>query len=568
MAIMLPNDQTYYNNGSKGERDIFNSLNKHLDEHWIVIHSYRWLRSSISSGRKVQGEGDFVLFHRDLGLLVIEVKGGDIEYANGIWYSTDHTGVKNKIQDPEKQASDTKFQLIERLKKKQFKRVPVYHAVWFPDVGCNQVQLPSNYNEQMVFDVKSLSDPESAVRNAFSFWNKLTGYQCYELAQEECDELISLLRPQLSLVRTLKRLSSELQDIYVRLTNEQLTLFDNLQLCKELSIIGRAGTGKTIVATEKARLEAQSGQKTLQLCYNTELARKINEIQHPSVDVFTVHSFALRYMKENFPARVQGTFETQEDFDFLMSEFSEVALEADSFYDVIIIDEGQDFQQDWLKAITNFRAEDSCMYIFYDPYQQLYSYDDTVNDDFLKMGVPYLLKRNLRNTDEISAASLNIINLAHSKEYFNGIKGKEPAIVFVTKANYDSMVSAEIHSLIYKEHLDEKEITVLTLTSFSSSQVSADDVRGCNFTTVRKFKGLENEVMVIVDVDLSHLIDPVKQRELYTAISRAKTHAILFFELDERFLNLATSKLKCTEDELPKAIQQYITKGEFNGEKI
>lgn len=569
MAIMLPDDPTYYYSGSKGETNVFNSLEKHLDNDWLVIHSFRWLKLDALSGRKAQGEGDFVLFHKEFGVLVIEVKGGDIECSNGKWSSTDHRGVKNTIQDPEKQASDTKFQIIDRMKKGQIKHVPVYHVVWFPDVRCDDVQLPANYNEQIVFDEKTLLEPGSAIIGAFEFWTKTTGYHAHGLSQEICDKVSSMLRPQMRLARSLKRISSDLNDTYIRLTNEQMTLFENLELVKELSIIGRAGTGKTIVATEKARKEAELGKSVLQLCYNTELAKKIKEIQNPSVRVNTIHSFALEYMKSAYPARVQGEFVTDEDFDFLLSEFMDVASKTTLLYDAIIIDEGQDFQPNWVQAITSFRAKSSSIFVFYDPYQQLYSSDSLMNDDYLKLSVPYVLKRNMRNTDEISAASLNIINLPHTKDYFNGIRGKELKVVFVQEvSDYNNLVSSEIHGLLFRENLDEQDITVLTLSGIVGSKITNDDTKGAIFTTVRKYKGLENEVIVIVDADLSNLIDPVKQRSLYTAISRAKTHVVLFFEIDKRFMNLAMAQLKCAEEQLPATIEKYIKKGEFHGEHV
>ncbi|NJL12742.1 MAG: ATP-binding domain-containing protein [Microscillaceae bacterium] len=51
---------------------------------------------------------------------------------------------------------------------------------------------------------------------------------------------------------------------------------------------------------------------------------------------------------------------------------------------------------------------------------------------------------------------------------------------------------------------------------------------GVAFKTVRKFKGLENEVVLVVDVQYEHLARPEGQRLLYTAASRAKNVLAIF----------------------------------------
>lgn len=129
----------------------------------MVIHSLRWIKLRFSNGRKVQGEGDFVLFNRFKGILVIEViKGGEVEYYNREWFSTDYLGVRHKIQDPEKQANDTKYELIERFKNKKIKGIPIFHSVWFPDVRVSPTfNLPINYNREIIFDEDSLRDPST-----------------------------------------------------------------------------------------------------------------------------------------------------------------------------------------------------------------------------------------------------------------------------------------------------------------------------------------------------------------------------------------------------------------------
>jgi hypothetical protein len=569
VAVILPDSPLYYDTGSNGEMKIYDALKAKLDDDWMVIHSFRWVKLNSSTGRKAQGEGDFVLFHKDIGVLVIEVKGGDVEYRNRVWTSTDENGKQHRIQDPEKQANDTKYQIIDRLRSNGLPNIPVFHSVWFPDVEVKSEDLkvfPANYNQEIVFDSKSLNDPNPAIETAFAYWFRVHGFLRSTFSLGTVQKVKQLLSPQIRLVKTLKRMSDDINDTYIRLNAEQIRLLENLSMCKELSIIGRAGTGKTIIAIEKARLAAEQGKKVLLLCFNTELAKKIAEVLDGKVKTHTIHAFALEYMKKHYPGRVQGDFETDSDFDYLISEFIEVSCDALEKYDTIIIDEGQDFKESWIVALRHFSDKEGTFYIFYDPLQNLYSSETEFNDTYIKFGVPFLLLRNMRNTDEISRSSLNILCQPLQNEYFNGIRGKEPEIIFVNdKYDLENKLSPKLHSLQYIERMDSKQITVLTLDSLSSSWLSSDFIEDTipNLTTVRKFKGLENDVILITDADLSHLVDPVKQRLLYVAISRAKVHAVIFFHIDKRYTNLACNKFKCLREELPDVITDYFMKGDI-----
>ena len=69
---------------NKPEREVADGLVKGLDNDCLVFHSYPWLRPErYDHGQEVflvEGEADFVIFSPDFGLLVLEVKGGDIFY--------------------------------------------------------------------------------------------------------------------------------------------------------------------------------------------------------------------------------------------------------------------------------------------------------------------------------------------------------------------------------------------------------------------------------------------------------------------------------------------------------
>lgn len=564
MARIIPDK--YLDNGSNGERKLYEALRDSLAKEWLVIHSYRWLKINPSKGRKYQGEGDFVIFHPNYGILVIEVKGGNISYENGRWTTTDFYNSVHTIQDPEKQASDTKFEILRRLENANLDRYcNIWHAVWFPDMHILKAdELPASLNEMITFTKENLINIEEILTNAYSFWETISKFKRKILTDVVAAEVEKLLVKRINRVKTLKQIAEDVNDIYVRLNQDQLDLLENLECFRELSIKGRAGTGKTLLALEKARIEADRDSKVLFLCYNRELANRIKTsmIEHSGVSVHTIHSYALEYLKKYHPSRIIG-FEDEPDFDYLMEEFIEVSDEKKELFETIIIDEGQDFDSSWIKAIRCLMRKNGKFYLFYDPFQELYSVEEEIDDSYLIFGGPYTLNKNMRNTDEITRSLHNVLEIDFSEKVLNMVPGLEPEIELVLEdGDYYKRLNEKLSELIYKKLLSPEKITVISLDNDRKVKLPIPKIEEIKYTTVRRFKGLENDIIVIINADISNIFDPVKKRALYVALSRAKVHCIVLFMINKTYQQVALSKWKCDIEELEMNINNFINKRE------
>lgn len=96
--------------GLKPERDVARALVEKLPKEVVVYHGYPWLRAERNDRARAdtlrEVEADFVVVDPHRGILILEVKGGMIEYD-----SRDHTwsrllngGRRRQIQDPFEQA--------------------------------------------------------------------------------------------------------------------------------------------------------------------------------------------------------------------------------------------------------------------------------------------------------------------------------------------------------------------------------------------------------------------------------------------------------------------------------
>ncbi len=112
MATFIPDVKPDDFNNSPGEKEVYEAL-KLLGKEYTVFYSLSWI--SIGNDRTI-GEADFVIFHPVQGIMVIEVKSGEIAYQNNTWIQTNRNTGRQKEISPYDQARKSQFELLERLR--------------------------------------------------------------------------------------------------------------------------------------------------------------------------------------------------------------------------------------------------------------------------------------------------------------------------------------------------------------------------------------------------------------------------------------------------------------------
>lgn len=517
MAKMIPH--TLFETGSEGEKRIFETLQTQLSNKYWVFHSVRWIGSD--RGRS-QGEADYLIFDPQKGILVIEVKAGIIEVdSNRKWFQTNrNTLVKNEIFDPEKQADESKFKFISILRPFN---ILVCHAVWFPSVDFGNPPLPPNYHRDMIFDIKTLSNPKAYIDKAFAYWEHQTNRKT-TINDTEQKIIIEKIAPQLKLIPSVKSEFDLREQKFNQLTLEQTKVLEFLRFQDTVVINGSAGTGKTVLAIEKARQLTQEGRNVLFLCFNKMLSDFLNyNYGHYGFKISTFDKLCTEYVE------VQKTHQnTRLQFlDYLLDENN-----AFSFSD-IIIDEGQDFENDWIEYLAERVSNKGCFYVFYDEQQCLY-YEEV--NKWIKMApCKITLFVNCRNTEAIAKTAYGALGTLKKRTTLSGIEGEQPELISIESAKEFSVWSDKtIKKYLMDTKEDESSIAILTMNSFENSILS-DLKKHSNLpyseekqnkyvclTTARKFKGLEANLVIITDLDWNKLNEDIYRKLFYTTCSRAK----------------------------------------------
>lgn len=522
MATFIPEVKPEDFNNSYGEMKVYEAL-RSLGNQYTVFYSLSWV--SVNDRRTV-GEADFVVAHPDKGIFVIEVKSGEIEYKKGEWIQTNTRTGKQKKITPYTQARKSQFELLERLEivRSQVKIPMLCYGVWFPSIEIKDKDLlPPEAPKEITLDKASLDKPEKALEDAFNYW--ATKYRMTKISSAEFQKVVEVLCPHFHVVPKLKTKMEETELSYIQLTSQQAAVLDFLEEQKTAVIHGLAGTGKTVLAIEKAKSLAAKDEQVLFLCYNSFLKDNLktnNTI--PNVTFHNAHSLAYEIMGGS-----------NVDRDRVLEEFEEFLTDVfepeDWPYVNVIIDEGQDLSDMLVNALYDLvKRKHGYFYVFYDRNQYILKnkMPKWIEDAECRL----VLHKNCRNTAEVFKTSCSIMGLENIT--YNEIHGEIPAAKFYsTEGELNKIVEQFIQS-VKAEGVLPQDIVILTARTiedswidinkkYSGYELSTERNNGkVLFTTIRKFKGLESDVVLIVDASMSALRNPENKRLLYVGTSRAK----------------------------------------------
>ena len=532
MAIMYPETINLEETISEAEIFVFNELKEKLDSTWTVFHSVKWISNGMVS--QSEGECDFVLINKDYGILIIEVKGGKVSSANGKWYSINRYNEKVEISNPQNEADKSKFIIINKLKNERF-RAYVTTAVWFPDTDIKKSFLPLDMPREIILDVNSSKDIEKNLIDIFKYRMKLENFTPYRIIDSDYNKIVKCIMPDVLGKEILKKKCEELKMKYLKLNEEQALCFSQLEDNNLISVKGHAGTGKTVLAMHKAFEDSKKGKKVLYLCYNVLLSKKIKEESFNEFEVFGIYEFAENYLKM-FDKEKYDEFQETGDYDEMISRYLEIVKDnLEVKYDTILIDEAQDFKKEWIDSINYIQSKEGSLCIFYDEAQMLYEKYGIKDISYLKVGTKYTLKRNMRNTDEICLSSLNIAGIDKNNVILSGISGVKPQVVYADNSlEIEEKIKDILSNLKNVEKIDDDNITFLILEA-KKKMIYKKKIKKYSKATVesiRRYKGLENDIIIIPDLNSEILNDEETKKLLYVAISRARCEVILIVNIE------------------------------------
>ncbi|MEY3895286.1 MAG: hypothetical protein RLZZ214_805, partial [Verrucomicrobiota bacterium] len=405
MAKMFPSvipDNVASDPRRAAEIRVYECLRDQLDGAFHVFYSSPWLGTR-PDGSEVDGEADFLVAHPDLGILSIEVKGGGVAIdGDSQWTSRDRFGIERRIKNPVEQARSSKHQIIAKLKESSKwnpRFVRACHGVILPDVTSPGRPLRADMPPELFAFREDMVRLNSWVKSRFQDASPNgPGPRCGPLGNDGLAALDSLLAEPIRLkVPLAAGVDHALREIKLK-TDEQVWILRDLEENRRMTIAGAAGTGKTILAVEKALMLAEEGKRTLLLCFNRPLSAHHRETVGERPNMLVTHFD--KFCRD--VAVAAGHNEAHCPLEDIRNQLVEnfVTAGRDEF-DAIVIDEGQDFRDEWLTMLEVVvrDSKDGTLYVFYDDNQNV-----TGSSAGYILSIPasrYRLTRNFRNTRQV-----------------------------------------------------------------------------------------------------------------------------------------------------------------------
>ena len=216
-------------------------------------------------------EADLVVGWPDIGIAVIEVKGGQVSCAAAAVVPDLGQPAGNRSAARVTQAQDCRHVLSRLLANRDSPaaHARMVHLVAFPYTAVPAAWSAPDCDRSMVIDSADRGHAADAVRRAL----REHGGGHAPLDPAGLDSLVDILEGELAGQASLLSAAAENELRIDQLTRDQTRLLDILRYQRRLKVVGGAGTGKTWLALEQARRLARAGQRVALVCYSRGLAR-------------------------------------------------------------------------------------------------------------------------------------------------------------------------------------------------------------------------------------------------------------------------------------------------------
>jgi hypothetical protein len=544
--------------GSSAEERFYNECRASLPDAWRVYYSLTL--SNLEKGEGlVDNEADFVLYHPSYGVVVIEVKGGRIGFdtALGQFYTLNRHDQRFTIKNPFQQALNWKSRFLRLLKSKGMK-LPVSHAVCFPNVSESDIPMSAGVEPEIIIGRERMADLGNALKEMI---RKVQPEKYLKFADvgAELDKLLigAHFSTKLHIRDYIDLHESRVKDI------ESLheALLTPVSGQNRLAIEGEAGTGKTMLAVLLASSLRSAGKATLLLTSNPQLNLALRDKLGDGIEVRTYVELA-----ESFGVNLLDPAEafkgTQQDWIQYEApqRFSTAVAASPRRYDAVICDEAQDAEPFWWESIEKILVPDveSRFYIFFDRSQGVFGaggQEKFVPEETLPIPGPYFpLVHNYRMTAEIADFSRQFRTGGSVLRSHSDRLGYVPEIITYKDAE-DCLEKLKtlLRKLVFEEKLRPDEVSILSGRKADADESvikGQSDLTGLPLhflqtskghqpatsrgriavSTIQGFKGLETSIGILMNLSEYNLpmTNPLMASLMYVASTRAK-HLLYIF---------------------------------------
>jgi hypothetical protein len=538
MARLIPDDFDYFTTGFPGHGSEFETLMRFrecLPDDLTVYHGVHWARAEQSGS--VYGEIDFIVGNRYGKLLAIEQKSASV-YVKNNDLKVDYRFEKGKSVQVQL-ARNLNSLRAEFSRRYSGKNLSIDHLLYLPNASLSGV-TPSGVDPDRVVDASRADKLCEVIQTLFDSSPFPSGDHLAEPIDVQ-----DFLAQKVEALPHIGLLGKSAREFTTRVSGGLATWAGRFSISPHrLRVQGTAGSGKTQLALQELRAADRLAQQSLYVCYNRVLADAVKVFAPASAMVVTVHEFA----------RVLGAEQglifdfTQSDvYDQMIAVLREHSVKVQGIFDVLVIDECQDLDAQWVEALIPLAKVDGCVTLLEDPEQVLYERERFVAAGWATLESPVNFRSPRVLVDFMNHFGLTETAIVAG----SGVTGFDPAWRwYVDEASILNETEAAVKELMDQGYAPEN-IVILTFRGAENSMFFSECApRGLNAValkrqagfgadgqlrytdgkllveTVYRFKGQAADAVIVTEVDFEQL-DQRNRRKLFVALSRARLHAVL-----------------------------------------
>ena len=578
---------------NEGERRTFAAFRKELEpKGWTIAHNL-YVTDRARKGTSVR-EIDILLIHPLKGLIVVEVKGGELERrADGRW--TQNGKVMSEHKQPDKQVHQTLLRLKSALNDHEYwnslNRKPLRGVmIAMPDCDVTpaakyQLDQGFTFSPDMFIDRMALNRDGGVLAAVDTFCDhRASGPAESPDRLGFVQKILDILSPEFGFSTSF---IGDLEVDQARLKEDEDLHRDwvlNLAGFQYLHFEAGAGAGKSVVARLRALALAGQGSRLLLVCSTSSLATTfVRDVQDKYPDLVlanTIHE-ALKILitplsieeRAKFGMSPDGSI-SLDDVTNLKHRIPEIAQLVTRRFDAVVADEAQDIGFETVNNLKLLleRPEQNPIWTFGDEYQQFYGTRGATaavdGADFITM------RQNHRNSEPIFylAEGLRSDGVRRFSRK-RGVSAREVEYVEYDGTKGDQrVVLRETLARLHRQTIPPHHIAVLSASGtednelFSNRQIAKYslgnphlDLRGIRipkpigelpprdreqviFDSAKRFKGLEAGAVILVDVPDPGEPGSEERRVLYAGVTRATTYLCIIAtsEIIERLRSIAS----------------------------
>ena len=475
-----------------------------LPDAYTIFHGVHW--TNVEKGYSAYGEIDFILVAPSGRILLIEQKSGFLtETDEGL--AKKYAGM-DKPKLVRNQIMRTVAALMQRFGK-DGEALSIDYLLYCPDYLVKRVEL-AGIDAARIVDARNKDQLPSLIQQILPLTE----------AGSQHDRVLKFLGDVLQLLPDPSAMIGQAKTLVTRLSGGLASWARQLEFSPfRLRVIGTAGSGKTQLALAEFTAALVAGKKPLYVSYNRPLADHVNSLVPNGGRVASFHQLC-----DSF-AREQGDNPDYRDATIwkkLEQNLADSALPPAWQFDVLIVDEGQDFSEAWRDILLRLLKPDGRAIWLEDPMQNLYARESVL----LPGWVTLRSAANYRSPRQIVDLLTSLAPAGHQIDAASPFAGADIDVL-----SYPAGDSAQLFSQT------KQAITRCLGAGFTRSDIALISFRGRENSALLNLDALGNHSLKSFDGSYDLFGNPVfRDGELLTeSVYRFKGQsapAVIFTEID------------------------------------